>query len=106
MCCGITRTDEEKRAMGTEFVIAAATHGTPPERGVIEDNSITCHSSGVKNAEFCKSLFRLSSRLETSQFTEMPILARDAGFREVQHVSAATLAQRYFGQDRWTSSAK
>ena len=27
---------------------------------------------------------------------EMLILARDAGFREVQHVSAATLAQRYF----------
>ncbi len=28
--------------------------------------------------------------------TEMLALARDAGFREVQHVSAATLAQRYF----------
>jgi methyltransferase (TIGR00027 family) len=28
--------------------------------------------------------------------TEMLRLARDAGFREVQHVSAATLAQRYF----------
>ena len=28
--------------------------------------------------------------------TEMLTLARDAGFREVQHVSAATLAQRYF----------
>jgi hypothetical protein len=27
---------------------------------------------------------------------EMLTLARDAGFREVQHVSAATLAQRYF----------
>jgi methyltransferase (TIGR00027 family) len=27
---------------------------------------------------------------------EMLALARDAGFREVQHVSAATLAQRYF----------
>jgi len=28
--------------------------------------------------------------------TEMLALAREAGFREVQHVSAATLAQRYF----------
>ena len=28
--------------------------------------------------------------------TEMLTLARDAGFREVQHVSAATLAERYF----------
>jgi O-methyltransferase involved in polyketide biosynthesis len=28
--------------------------------------------------------------------TEMVTLAHDAGFREVQHVSAATLAQRYF----------
>src|SRR5205823_10304309 len=28
--------------------------------------------------------------------TEMLALARDAGFRGVQHVSAATLAQRYF----------
>jgi methyltransferase (TIGR00027 family) len=28
--------------------------------------------------------------------TEMLALARDAGFREVQHVSAAALAQRYF----------
>ena len=28
--------------------------------------------------------------------TEMMTLARDAGFREVQHVSAATLTQRYF----------
>jgi methyltransferase (TIGR00027 family) len=28
--------------------------------------------------------------------TEMLTLARDAGFREVRHVSAATLAQRYF----------
>src|SRR2546422_1773468 len=28
--------------------------------------------------------------------TEMLTLARDAGFREVQHVSAAALAQRYF----------
>lgn len=28
--------------------------------------------------------------------TEMLTMARDAGFREVQHVSAATLAQRYF----------
>lgn len=28
--------------------------------------------------------------------TEMLALARDSGFREVQHVSAATLAQRYF----------
>jgi methyltransferase (TIGR00027 family) len=28
--------------------------------------------------------------------TEMQALAREAGFREVQHVSAATLAQRYF----------
>ena len=28
--------------------------------------------------------------------TEMLTLARDSGFREVQHVSAATLAQRYF----------
>jgi O-methyltransferase involved in polyketide biosynthesis len=28
--------------------------------------------------------------------TEMLTLARDAGFREVEHVSAATLAQRYF----------
>jgi hypothetical protein len=28
--------------------------------------------------------------------TEMLTLARDAGFREVKHVSAATLAQRYF----------
>jgi methyltransferase (TIGR00027 family) len=28
--------------------------------------------------------------------TEMLTLAREAGFREVQHVSAATLAQRYF----------
>jgi O-methyltransferase involved in polyketide biosynthesis len=28
--------------------------------------------------------------------TEMLSLAREAGFREVQHVSAATLAQRYF----------
>ena len=28
--------------------------------------------------------------------TEMLTLARDAGFRDVQHVSAATLAQRYF----------
>ena len=27
---------------------------------------------------------------------EMLALAREAGFREVQHVSAATLAQRYF----------
>ena len=27
---------------------------------------------------------------------EMLALARDAGFREVQHVSAAALAQRYF----------
>ncbi len=27
---------------------------------------------------------------------EMLTLAHDAGFREVQHVSAATLAQRYF----------
>jgi O-methyltransferase involved in polyketide biosynthesis len=27
---------------------------------------------------------------------EMLALARDAGFREVQHVSAATLAERYF----------
>jgi O-methyltransferase involved in polyketide biosynthesis len=27
---------------------------------------------------------------------EMLRLARDAGFKEVQHVSAATLAQRYF----------
>jgi hypothetical protein len=26
----------------------------------------------------------------------MLALAREAGFREVQHVSAATLAQRYF----------
>jgi len=26
----------------------------------------------------------------------MLTLARDAGFREVQHVSAATLAERYF----------
>jgi methyltransferase (TIGR00027 family) len=30
--------------------------------------------------------------------TEMLKLARDAGFREVQHVSAATLAQRYFAR--------
>jgi methyltransferase (TIGR00027 family) len=28
--------------------------------------------------------------------TEMLVLAREAGFREVQHVSAAALAQRYF----------
>ena len=28
--------------------------------------------------------------------TEMLALARDAGLREVRHVSAATLAQRYF----------
>src|SRR5205823_10312116 len=28
--------------------------------------------------------------------TEMLTLAREAGFREVQHVSAATLTQRYF----------
>ena len=28
--------------------------------------------------------------------TEMLTLAREAGFKEVQHVSAATLAQRYF----------
>ena len=28
--------------------------------------------------------------------TEMLTLARDTGFRKVQHVSAATLAQRYF----------
>jgi O-methyltransferase involved in polyketide biosynthesis len=28
--------------------------------------------------------------------TEMLTLARDSGFREVQHVSAAALAQRYF----------
>jgi methyltransferase (TIGR00027 family) len=28
--------------------------------------------------------------------TEMLVLARDAGFKEVQHVSAAMLAQRYF----------
>jgi len=28
--------------------------------------------------------------------TEMLKLAREAGFREVQHVSAATLTQRYF----------
>ena len=28
--------------------------------------------------------------------TEMLALARDAGFKEVQHVSAASLAQRYF----------
>jgi len=28
--------------------------------------------------------------------SEMLTLARDAGFKEVQHVSAATLAQRYF----------
>src|SRR5207245_7347764 len=28
--------------------------------------------------------------------TEMLTLAREAGFREVRHVSAATLAQRYF----------
>jgi O-methyltransferase involved in polyketide biosynthesis len=28
--------------------------------------------------------------------TEMLTLARDAGFREVQHVSATSLAQRYF----------
>src|SRR6202008_1180914 len=28
--------------------------------------------------------------------TEMLILARDAGFKEVQHVSAATLTERYF----------
>ena len=28
--------------------------------------------------------------------TEMLTLARDAGFRDAQHVSAATLAQRYF----------
>jgi hypothetical protein len=28
--------------------------------------------------------------------TEMLGLARDAGFRKVEHVSAATLAQRYF----------
>jgi O-methyltransferase involved in polyketide biosynthesis len=28
--------------------------------------------------------------------TEMLALARDAGFKEVQHVSAAMLAQRYF----------
>ncbi len=28
--------------------------------------------------------------------TEVLSLAREAGFRDVQHVSAATLAQRYF----------
>ena len=28
--------------------------------------------------------------------TEMLALAREAGFREVQHVTAATLAERYF----------
>ena len=28
--------------------------------------------------------------------SEMLTLARDAGFKQVQHVSAATLAQRYF----------
>jgi len=28
--------------------------------------------------------------------TEMLALAREAGFREVQHVSAATLTERYF----------
>jgi hypothetical protein len=28
--------------------------------------------------------------------TEMLTLARDAGFKEVQHISAAALAQRYF----------
>jgi O-methyltransferase involved in polyketide biosynthesis len=28
--------------------------------------------------------------------TEMLALAREAGFRDAQHVSAATLAQRYF----------
>ena len=28
--------------------------------------------------------------------TEMLALVREAGFREVRHVSAATLAQRYF----------
>ena len=28
--------------------------------------------------------------------TEMLTLAREAGFKEVQHVSAATLAERYF----------
>jgi len=28
--------------------------------------------------------------------SEMLALAREAGFREVQHVSSATLAQRYF----------
>jgi hypothetical protein len=28
----------------------------------------------------------------------MLALAREAGFREVQHVSAATLAQRYFAR--------
>ena len=39
--------------------------------------------------------------------SEMLILARDAGFRVVQHVSAAMLTQRYFaGRTGWLSSAK
>ena len=38
---------------------------------------------------------------------EMLALAREAGFREVQHVSAATLAAALLrGQDRWPSPAK
>ena len=40
--------------------------------------------------------------------TEMLALAREAGFREAQHVSAATLTQRcYFrGPNRWPASAE
>jgi hypothetical protein len=39
--------------------------------------------------------------------TEMRTLARQAGFREFQHVSAATPTQRYIGgQDGWSSPAK
>ena len=43
-------------------------------------------------------VFRASGTPFISFFTpaEMLALARDAGFREVQHVSAATLAERYF----------
>ena len=32
--------------------------------------------------------------------TEMEALAREAGFREVRHVPAATLSQRYFSGRR------
>jgi hypothetical protein len=51
----------------------------------------------------------VSGTLFISFFTpaEMLTLARDADFREVQHVSAATLcATQLRGQDGWPSSAK